>query len=146
MAQFLACAVPAVSCTPDSCHLDWMLAVVACGLASSSCASDLWVEGRSVPMSCLSYPWFPLVLSLRLTAVWLSYLHTWRVAALTCALTTSSCASTLWVEGHSMPEACLSSLCFDLVLSLRLADVWFRSLTALYLRCCSHLPVAISPG
>ena len=45
-----------------------------------------------------------------------------------------------------MPEACLSSLCFDLVLSLRLADVWLRSLPALLLRCCSLLPVAISPG
>ena len=112
----------------------------------SSCANNLWVEGRNVPMSCLSYPWFPLVLSLRLTAVWLSYLRTWRVAALTCALSTSSCASTLWVEGHSMPEACLSSLCFDLVLSLRLADVWLCSLPALYLRCCSYFPVAISPG
>ena len=112
----------------------------------SSCANNLWVEGRSVPMSCLSYPWFPLVLSLRLTAVWLSYLRTWRVAALTCALTTTSCASTLWVEGHGIPEACLSSFCFDLVLSLRLADVRVHSLLALYLQCCSHLPVAISPG
>ena len=56
MARFLACTVPVVSCTPDSCHLDWMIAVVACGLASSSCASDLWVLRHSVPVACLSPP------------------------------------------------------------------------------------------
>ena len=34
MTQFLACIVHAVSCTPDSCYLDWMIAAVACVLAS----------------------------------------------------------------------------------------------------------------
>ena len=110
MAQFLACTIPAVSCTPDSCHLAWMIAAVACGLASSSCASNLWVERHSVglPVTCLSHPWVHLVLSLRLAAIWLSHHLAWRVAALACGLTTSSCASTLWVERHSVPEACLS--------------------------------------
>ena len=56
MAQFLDCTVPAVSCTPDSCHLDWMIAVVARGLASSSCASDIWVVRHRVPVACLSPP------------------------------------------------------------------------------------------
>ena len=74
MAQFLACIAPAVSCTPDSCHLAWMIAAVACGLATLSCASTLWVERHSVPEACLSHPWVDLVLSLRLAVVWLSSL------------------------------------------------------------------------
>ena len=49
MAEFFAGAVPAVSRTPDSCHLDWMIDAVACGLSSSSWASSLWVERHSVP-------------------------------------------------------------------------------------------------
>ena len=82
MAQFLACTVPAVSCTPDSCHLAWMIAAVACGLASSSCTSNLWVKRLSVPVTFLSHSWVPLVLSLRLAAVWLSFHLDWSVAAL----------------------------------------------------------------
>ena len=74
MAQFLACTVPAVSCTPDSCNLAWMIATVACGLATSSCSNTLWVERHSVPEACLSHPWVDLVLSLSLAAVWLSSL------------------------------------------------------------------------
>ena len=125
MAQFLACTVPTVLWTPDSCHLAWMIAAVTCGLASSSCASNLWLGRYSVPVACLSHPWVHLVLSLRLAAVWLSYHLARRVASVACGLTTSSCTSTLWVEGHSVPEACLSHPWFDLVLSLRLADFFF---------------------
>ena len=40
IAQFLAYAVPALSWPPDSCHLAWILAAVACGLAHSSCTSS----------------------------------------------------------------------------------------------------------
>ena len=61
LAQFLACAVPAVSWTPDSCHLAWVMTAVACGLAISFCAGALWVERRNVPVACLSLPcvaWF----------------------------------------------------------------------------------------
>ena len=36
--------VSAVSWTPVSFGLAWMSAVVAWGLASSSCASNLWIE------------------------------------------------------------------------------------------------------
>ena len=79
MAQFLACSVPVVSCTPDSCHLAWVIAAVVCGLPSSSCASDLWVVSHSVPVACLSPPWVVLVLSLRLAAVWLSSLPAWSL-------------------------------------------------------------------
>ena len=143
MAQFLASTVPAVSCTPDSCRLAWMIAAVACGLASLSCTSNLWVERHSVPVACLSHPWVHLVLSLRLAAVWLNYHLAWRVAAVACGLATSSYASTHWVERHSVPEACLSHPWFDLVLSLRLADVWLSSLFTLSLWCCGHLTVAI---
>ena len=57
MALFLACAVPVLLCTPDNCHLAWMIAAVACGLAPSSCASCLWVERHSVPVACLPLPW-----------------------------------------------------------------------------------------
>ena len=74
MAQFLACTVPVVLWTPDSCHLAWMIAAVACGLATSSCTSTLWVERDSVPEACLSHPRVDLVLSLRLATVWLSSL------------------------------------------------------------------------
>ena len=114
-----------------------------CVLASSSCASNLWVERHIVPVTCLSYPWVHLVLNLRLAAVWLNYHLAWRVAALACGVTTSSCARTLWDERHSVPEACLSHPWFDLVLSLRLTDVWLSSLFALSLRCCGHLTIAI---
>ena len=55
--SFLACAVPAVSWTPDSCRLAWMIDAVACGLSSSSCASTLWVDRHSVPWACLPHPW-----------------------------------------------------------------------------------------
>ena len=74
MAQFLVCTVPALLWTPDSRHLAWMIAAVACGLAISSCSGTLWVERHSVPEACLSYPWVDLVLSRRLAAVWLSSL------------------------------------------------------------------------
>ena len=96
-----------------------------------------------MPVACLSHTWVHLVLSLRLAAVWLSYHLAWRVAAVVCGLATSSCASTLWVERHSVPEACLSHPWFDLVLSLRLADVWLSSLFALSLLWYGHLTVAI---
>ena len=59
-----------------------MIAAVVCDLVSSSCASNLWVERHSVPVTCLSHSWVPLVLSLRLAAVWLSFHLDWRVAAL----------------------------------------------------------------
>ena len=55
--SFLACAVPAVSWTPDSCHLTWIIDAVACGLSSSSCASNLWVDRHSVHWACLPHPW-----------------------------------------------------------------------------------------
>ena len=74
MAQLLACTVPAVSWTPDSCHLAQMIAAVACSLAPSSCAGTLWVERDSVPEACLPHPWVALVPSLSLLAVWLSSL------------------------------------------------------------------------
>ena len=90
-------------------------------LAPSSCSSTLWVERRSVPEACLPHPWVALVLSLSLLAVWLSSLlllslrcrrhltgHlAWMIAAVACGLVPSSCASALWVERHSVPEACL---------------------------------------
>ena len=57
MAQFLVCTVPAVLWAPDNCHLVWMMAAVACGLAISSCAGTIWVERHSVPEACLSHPW-----------------------------------------------------------------------------------------
>ena len=44
LAQFIVYAVSAVSWSPVSFHLAWMSAVVAWGLASSSCASNLWIE------------------------------------------------------------------------------------------------------
>ena len=56
MPQFLACTVPAVSWTPDSCHLAWMIATVACGLAPSFYSSNLWVDRHSVPWACLPHP------------------------------------------------------------------------------------------
>ena len=40
LARLLAYAVPAVSWPPDSCHLAWILAAFACGLAHSSCTSS----------------------------------------------------------------------------------------------------------
>ena len=40
----LSYVVSAVSWTPVSFRLAWMSAVVAWGLASSSCASNLWIE------------------------------------------------------------------------------------------------------
>ena len=40
LAQLLAYDVPAVSWPPDSCHLAWILAVFACGLAHSSYTSS----------------------------------------------------------------------------------------------------------
>ena len=55
--SFLACSVPAVSWTPDSCHLAWMIDTVACVLSSTSCASTLWVDRHSVPWACLPHPW-----------------------------------------------------------------------------------------
>ena len=56
--SFLACAVPAVSWTPDSCHLAGMIDAVACDLSSSS-ASTLVPFGLidSVPWACLPHPW-----------------------------------------------------------------------------------------
>ena len=51
LAQFIVYAVSAVSWTPVSFHLSWMSAVVAWGLASSSCASNLWIEWSCV--ACL---------------------------------------------------------------------------------------------
>ena len=44
LAQFIVYVVSAVSWAPVSFRLAWMSAVVAWGLASSSCASNLWVE------------------------------------------------------------------------------------------------------
>ena len=41
LAQFMVYVVSVVSWTPVSCHLAWMSAVVAWGLAPSSCASIL---------------------------------------------------------------------------------------------------------
>ena len=61
--SFLACTVSVVSWTPNSCHLACMIAAVACGLDTSSCASTLWVECHSVPEACLSHPWVDFVLS-----------------------------------------------------------------------------------
>ena len=55
--SFLARAVPAVSWTPDICHLAGMIDAVACGLSSSSSASTLWVDRHSMPWACLPYPW-----------------------------------------------------------------------------------------
>ena len=52
----------------------------------------------------------------------------WMIAAVACGLGTLSYASTLWVERHSVPEACLSHPGVALVLSLRLAAVWLSSL------------------
>ena len=43
LAQFIVYVVSAVSWTPVSFHLAWMSAVVAWALASSSCASNLWI-------------------------------------------------------------------------------------------------------
>ena len=44
LAQFIDCAVSAVSWTPDSFHFAWMSTVVAWGLVSSSWDSCLWIE------------------------------------------------------------------------------------------------------
>ena len=44
LAQFIDCAVSAVSWTPDSFHFAWMSTVVAWGLVSSSWDSYLWIE------------------------------------------------------------------------------------------------------
>ena len=55
------------------------------------------------------------------------------IAAVACGLAASSCASTLWVERHSVPEAYLPHPWVDLVLSLSLLAVWLSSL----LRCPS---------
>ena len=70
MAQFLACTVPVVSWTPDSCHLAWLIAAVACGLAPSSCASNLWVDRHSVPWACLSHPWVAYLWLDRCSCLW----------------------------------------------------------------------------
>ena len=59
--SFLACAVPTVSWTPDSCHLAGMIDTIACGLSSSSCPSTLWVDRHSVPWACLPHPWVDMV-------------------------------------------------------------------------------------
>ena len=60
LAQFIVYAVSAVSWTPVSFRLAWMSAVVAWGLTSSSCASNLWIEwscvaclGLSSSLDCL---------------------------------------------------------------------------------------------
>ena len=84
-----------------------------------------------MPVSCLSHPWVHLVLSLRLAAVWLRFHLVWRVGTLA------------WVEGPSVPVACLPIPWVAMVLGLRLDDVWLSSLPALFLRCRSHLTVAI---
>ena len=44
LARFIVYVVSAMSWTPVSFHLAWMSAVVAWGLASSSCTSNLWIE------------------------------------------------------------------------------------------------------
>ena len=54
LAQFIDCAVSAVSWTSDSFHLAWMSAVVAGCLASSSCASELWIGWSGVAYLGLS--------------------------------------------------------------------------------------------
>ena len=72
--QFLVCIVPTVSLMPDSGHLSWVLAAVACGLASSSGISSFRLSGIEYRLVCLSPPWVVLVWSLRLSAVRLSSL------------------------------------------------------------------------
>ena len=44
LARFIVYVVSAMSWTPVSFRLAWMSAVVAWGLASSSCTSNLWIE------------------------------------------------------------------------------------------------------
>ena len=44
LAQFIVYVVSAVLWTPVSFRLAWMSVVVAWGLASSSCTSNLWIE------------------------------------------------------------------------------------------------------
>ena len=80
MAQFLAGAVHAVSWTPDSCHLSWMIAAVACGLAPSSCASTLWVDRHSVPWACLSHPWVDFIALMAVFVGWVALLLLFRIS------------------------------------------------------------------
>ena len=97
-----------------------------------------------------------MVLSLSLLAVWLSSLFALSlrglrhltsrlarmIAAVACGLALSSCTSTLWVERHSVPEACLPHPWVALVLSLSLLDVWLSSLLALSLQWRGYLTIA----
>ena len=66
-----------------------------------------------------------------------------RIFSVIVGLATSSCASTLWVERHSVPEACLSHPWVVLVLSFRLVTAWLSFLLVLSLQCRVHLIVAI---
>ena len=63
LARFIVYVVSAMSWTPVSFRLAWMSAVVAWGLASSSCTSNLWIEWSCVvclglsgsSLDCLGY-------------------------------------------------------------------------------------------
>ena len=163
LGQFLDCAVSAVSWTPDSFHLAWMTAVVACGLASSSCASHLWIEWSwvaylglsSSSLNCLgSEPWACCCFgSVPCLCCPCGVMDPWQ---LTSSLDECHSCMLAWSHHPALVSfglsdmeywlVCLSPPWLFLVLGLRLSAVRRSSLSTLSLRCRWLLTVHIYTG